>query len=112
MAKHVIILGAGASVACGAPVMENFLDRAQALYANNKDLPQRASFERVFHAISDLQRVHSKAQFDLDNIESIFTAFEIGCILGRLPGISSVTELAELVDHLRWLMVVTLEQTM
>lgn len=110
MAKSVIILGAGASVPYGAPVMRNFLDEARELYAttlsNEKD---RKSFANVFQAISKLQSVHSKSEFDLINLESIFTTLELSKTLGRLPG-HQPDEIEGLINDLKRLIVVTLEE--
>ncbi|WP_207432026.1 hypothetical protein [Sabulibacter ruber] len=85
MNGDVYILGAGASFESGAPLMNNFLDVAE-------DLLRKEAFEDddsekiqlVFDLISELQIVHSKAQLDLNNIESLFGAIEMGIILGRL----------------------------
>jgi len=111
MAKNIIILGAGASVPYGAPVMRNFLDEARELYATNlRDDNDRKSFENVFAAISRLQAVHSKSEFDLINLESIFTTFELSKTLGRLPG-TDHAHIGELIDDLKRLIVVTLEHT-
>ena len=40
----------------------------------------------VFDVIGKLQAVHSKAQLDLTNIESIFTIMELGQVIQTLPG--------------------------
>ncbi len=77
MAKNVIILGAGASAQHGAPVMSNFLDVASLLLARNKAGKRAESFKRVFEALTLLQPVHSKSEFDLINLESVFTALEL-----------------------------------
>jgi hypothetical protein len=111
VAKHVIILGAGASAEVGAPVMENFLDVAEGLFASKAVSNEKVGhFQRVFSAISRLQSVHSKAEFDLVNIESIFTAFELSKTLGRFPGLPE-EEIDGLIQDLKWLIVVTLENT-
>jgi hypothetical protein len=110
MAKNVIILGAGASVEFGAPVMSNFLDVARSLFASNATGEHSASFFRVFRAISVLQGVHSKAEFDLVNLESIFTAFEMAKTLNRFPGDPNI-EIDQLIEDLKWVIVVTLEKS-
>ncbi|MBI5693647.1 MAG: hypothetical protein HZC55_26520 [Verrucomicrobia bacterium] len=110
MAKHIILLGAGASAQFGAPVMSNFLDVARDLYAAGKVGPEKGRFENVFSAIASLQAVHSKADFDLINIESIFTAFELAKTLGRFPD-RKPEELDKLIEDLKWLIIVTIEQT-
>jgi len=64
----------------------------------------------VFSAIGALQRVHSKAQLDLNNIESIFTALELGKIIKRVPGIEP-QDIPEVIAALKDLIVKTLEAT-
>ncbi|MFB9862760.1 hypothetical protein [Rufibacter immobilis] len=85
MNGDVYILGAGASFESGAPLMNNFLDVAEDLLLkeafSNEDSKE---IQLVFDLISELQIVHSKAQLDLNNIESLFGAIEMGIILGRL----------------------------
>jgi len=110
MSEIVFILGAGASRDCGAPLMNDFLDTASRLLSTNDVGNKRADFERVFRAISSLQAVHSKAQLDLNNIESIFTALEIANILGKLPGFE-VDEIPQAIASLKELIVTTLERT-
>lgn len=110
MAKHVIILGAGASKGAGAPLMNNFLDEARRILANGKAGQKQQSFERVFRAISKLQNVHSKADLDIHNIESVFTTFEMAKTLKKFPQ-AVEKDIDELIDDLKWLIVITLEQT-
>ncbi|WP_233079735.1 hypothetical protein, partial [Rheinheimera soli] len=111
MSDVVFILGAGASVDAGAPVMGDFLERAQRLLVTRKVEDKREHFERVFLAISKLQVVHSKAQLDLNNIESIFTAFELAKIIGHLPGFDSSRKISALIESFKEVIVATLEQT-
>jgi hypothetical protein len=110
MSKIVFILGAGASVHAGAPLMGNFLDVASDLYWNNRTDNKKIDFERVFNVIGKLQAVHSKAQLDLNNIESIFTALELGKIIKRVPGTES-SEIPNVIASLKELIVKTLETT-
>jgi hypothetical protein len=88
MSEIVFILGAGASVAAGAPVMGNFLDRARDLWADpQRLLPQdEPHFRRVFDTLQALQVVHSKSSLDLINIENVFTLLEMAELLNRVPG--------------------------
>jgi hypothetical protein len=110
MSEVVFILGAGASKDCGAPLMNDFLDTASRLLSTNDVGGKKEDFERVFRAISSLQAVHSKAQLDLNNIESIFTALEIANILQKLPGFEP-EEIPLAIASLKELIVVTLERT-
>jgi hypothetical protein len=110
MSSVVFVLGAGASKQCGAPLMGNFLDVASDLFRANRVQDKRQQFERVFSAIGALQAVHSKAQLDLNNIESIFTALELGRIIQRVPGIET-QDIPETISSLKELIVKTLETT-
>jgi hypothetical protein len=111
MAKNVIIFGAGASNQFGAPVMRDFLDVARKLYSNGGlRVADGRSFENVFAAISRLQVVHSKSSFDLVNLESLFTAFELAITLRKFPGIAPRV-IKTLVNDLKTVIVSTLEAT-
>lgn len=111
MSNVVFILGAGASRQCGAPLMSDFLDVASNLLRSNAVQEKRAEFEKVFSAIGALQSVHSKAQLDLNNIESIFTVLELGRIIQKVPSLSS-EDIEEAIAALKELIVKTLEVTM
>jgi hypothetical protein len=110
MSDIVFILGAGASEQCGAPLMANFLDVARNLLNTRAVDESKEDFERVFRAIGALQKVHSKSQLDLNNIESIFTALEISKLLGKLPDFKS-SEIPQVISSLKILIVKTLEAT-
>lgn len=112
MSNVVFILGAGASKQCGAPLIADFLDVANNLLRSNS-VPEnkKNEFERVFGAIGELQSVHSKAQLDLTNIESIFTVLELGRVIQRVPGLNR-EEIDEAIASLKELIVTTLEMTM
>lgn len=88
MSNHIIILGAGASVSAGAPLMIDFLDKAKMCYAA-KQVKSRTAFENVFSAIGKLQLAHSKAQLDIVNMESVFNALEMARLAG---GFSEYTD--------------------
>lgn len=111
MSDIVFILGAGASKAAGAPLMGNFLDVASDLYTCGEVNESKQHFERVFKVIGGLQHVHSKALIDLNNIESVFTALELGATIGRVPGIER-EEIRPSIDSLKDLIVQTLHKTM
>jgi hypothetical protein len=110
MSNVVFILGAGASKQCGAPLMAEFLDVASSLHSTGKTGDASKDFETVFKAISALQAVHSKSQLDLNNIESIFNAFEVANTLGKLPGFEA-GDIPGVIDSLKRVIVTTLEQT-
>lgn len=111
MSNVVFILGAGASRQCGAPLMSDFLDVASNLLRSNAVQEMRVEFEKVFSAIGSLQSVHSKAQLDLNNIESIFTVLELGQIIQKVPGLSA-NDIIETIAALKKLIVKTIEVTM
>jgi hypothetical protein len=110
MSDIVFILGAGASKQCGAPLMADFLDVAQSLTRTGETKAKKEHFENVFRAIGSLQSVHSKAQLDLTNIESIFTALEISNVLKKLPGFEA-EEIPNVIASLKEVIVKTLELT-
>ncbi len=66
--------------------MADFLDQADELRRTRADGVRDVvdSFEDVFSAISELQGVYSKSYLDLDNIEALFGAIEMGVLLGKL----------------------------
>ena len=111
MSNVVFILGAGASAASGAPVMRNFLDVARDLLATGRVEGHRCHFETVFRIIGSLQQVHSKAQLDLTNIESIFTVLELARIIKRIPGVAGESEIDAAISALKVLIVKTLEMS-
>ena len=90
--------------------MTDFLDTASRLLSTGDVGEKKSDFDRVFKAISSLQAVHSKAQLDLNNIESIFTSLVIANILKKLPGFEP-EEIPLTIESLKELIVVTLEQT-
>ncbi len=110
MSDVVFILGAGASKQCGAPLMADFLDVANHLLRSRSVEEKREHYENVFRAIGALQSVHSKAQLDLTNIESVFTTLEISNVLGKLPGFDA-TEIPGVIASLKEVIVKTLEST-
>ena len=91
--------------------MGNFLDVASDLLRSNAVQEKRTEFEKVFAAIGALQAVHSKAQLDLNNIESIFTVLELGKIIQRIPNLTP-EEIPATISALKELIVKTLEVTM
>ena len=110
MSAIVFIIGAGASQECGAPLMKDFLDVANHFLHRDSAGDKKEHFEKVFKAIGALQSVHSKAQLDLTNIESIFTAFEIANVLCKLPG-HPAEDIPGVIASLKEVIVKTLEET-
>lgn len=109
MANVVFILGAGASRQAGGPLMSDFLDIADDLWKSNAVIgAQPQYFSRVFAAIGALQAVHSKAQLDLGNIESVFNALEMARILKKFPGPEGAS-VKEAIEALKYVITLTLE---
>ena len=111
MSQVVFILGAGASRQAGAPLMADFLDRAEHLMAKGRVPEHEKHFRKVFEAIARLQSVNYKSYLDLDNLESVFAAFEMGKLTGTLGGLSR-EQIEDLVGSMRWVIWSTLENTM
>ncbi len=84
MNKTVFILGAGTSVCSGAPIISNFLKEARELYYQGIDESSHEDFETVFQIISEFQEVLIKSTVDLDDIEVILAALEIGQVIGAM----------------------------
>lgn len=90
--------------------MADFLDTASDL-ARARKVSKIAEFERVFKSIGALQSVHSKAQLDLYNIESVFTVLELSKTIRRLPGVTA-EDIGPTIAALKTVIVQTLEETM
>jgi len=111
MADIVFILGAGASAHAGVPVMAKFLDRVRRIGERALAPPWRGYFDHVTEALSDLQRVHSKAVVDLNNLEAIFTTIELASLINKLPG-QSQDFIPDIANALRAVIVHTIESDM
>ena len=112
MANTVFILGAGASKRGGAPLMMEFLDAAYDLLTVGRiSDAEKESFMAVFEARSHLQRVHSKSNLDIHNIESVFAAFEMANILKRL-GDYTPEQIRELLGAMKTIIASTIEKTL
>jgi hypothetical protein len=104
----VFILGAGASRHCGGPLMDNFLDIAKDIYLSGRAGEKADQFKLVFEKIGDLQSVFSKGNIDDTNIEAIFSAFEFGGTINKLPN-TKPENIAEVINALKEVIVRTLE---
>ena len=91
--------------------MNSFLDKARDLYPLIQDQRWIDAAKLVFRAISALQRVHSKSELHLFNLESLFTTFEMAATLGYLPDLTE-DEISKLVESLQTVIVFTLDYSM
>jgi hypothetical protein len=102
MGKTIFILGAGASKEAGAPLMKEFVDVAESLYATGQiDNDSKESFELVFKAYHELKAIYANAYLEIDNIESLFASFEMAKLLGRLGNLppESLDKLPDAIKH-------------
>ena len=111
MSEYVFILGAGASAHAQVPLMARFLDQARNLYSCGISSPWKEHFERVFEILIALQSVHSKTVLDLDNIEAVFTTFELAQVIRKLPGVEDGSFEAA-IDSLKMVILHTIEGSM
>ncbi|MCB0221149.1 MAG: hypothetical protein KDH09_15735, partial [Chrysiogenetes bacterium] len=93
MADIVFFLGAGASCEAKAPLMNEFLHRAEDIrdkLSNHNGLQPRDEadlnhFNCVMELLAELDREQAKIAIQPNNLESFFSALEMARILG--PGI-------------------------
>ena len=75
--KTMYVLGAGASVHTGAPLLRDFLVKARLLLESKEENIQRESFQRVFKWIDSLRPSSYYVELDLDNLEHVFSLAEM-----------------------------------
>lgn len=70
--------------------MTTFIRAAQDIMRGPMKLhpKEQEFFELVFKARTLLQQVHSKSELDINNIESLFGAFDMASLLGRLGSLT------------------------
>jgi hypothetical protein len=84
--KNVYILGAGASAEAGAPVLRDFLDRAQGLYLDPRAPlapEERDRFRKVFQYQKRMDLARAHVEMDLDNLEDLFGLVDLQCRIGN-----------------------------
>lgn len=109
--KTVFILGAGASVAAGAPLMGDFLACAKALHdrgAYGKD--QDAIAEVLNAAYRDLRSIYATSTIDHRNIEELFSAIEIAGLINSF-GSRRPEDIPKLRDSIVTFICRTIEET-
>jgi hypothetical protein len=107
-------LGAGASKDSGAPLMNEFLDRARKLYGSGECNEKfKEDFECVFRAVSNLQRIHSKSDLNIFNIEDVFATFEMAKLIHKFPGdeFTNDSDFDSLIKSLKRVIYITLEKS-
>jgi NAD-dependent SIR2 family protein deacetylase len=109
--KTVFILGAGASVACGAPLMRDFIPKAKKLQESGAYGASAEEVQQVLDAAyRDLRTVQAKSALDYRNIEELFSAIDMGAMLGVF-GSRDPSSLPALQRAVRVFIYRTLEET-
>jgi len=105
--KTLYVLGAGASFHTGAPLLKDFLANARFILGSGKGtrLRYKDDFEHVFKWIEGLRSASYYVEFDLDNLEHVFSLAEMRTNIGMPDG-------PDLRTSLRRLIVETLDQSM
>ena len=108
------IFGAGASVDDGAPVMDDFLDKSREILRNSelyKYKIDKFAFDDVFNSFADIRGIHSKSYLNLDNIEILFGAIEMGILIEKY-GNRKLYDIERLKRSLITLIVQTIESSL
>lgn len=79
----VSILGAGASVGAGAPMMSNFIERSEDLLFDRRNV-SRGDFESIINFVHALRDLRLYSSIDPRNIEDLYGYIEMDYILGQL----------------------------
>lgn len=95
--KTVYVLGAGASHHTGAPLLRDFLVQARLLLDGKETLRFRNSFQRTFEWINSLRGSSYYVEFDLDNLEHVFSLAEMGKQIGVDGNEERVSDLRNLI---------------
>ncbi len=109
--RPVFIFGAGASANCGAPLMKEFIDRAEDVkFQLAENTRPSDNFDLVFDALESLKGVHSKSNVYLNNIEDVLGTFEIGRVINKIGSLSK-KEIERLPDATKIVITKTLEDS-
>lgn len=110
MSKTVFILGAGASAHAGAPIMGNFIDKAEELKDTIRDKNIKKDFDVVFEKLNKLNASHTKANIGFrNNLEMAFAGCEMDFLLK--PSSAQNGDAKSLSDAFKNLIVYVLEQS-
>lgn len=87
----VIILGAGASKAAGCPLLNDFMDRVEAIYWENKSAVWKPSkdFELVLQLIRHLRPIYMTTGLNVLNIEELYGLVETDQLIGVLSRVQT-----------------------
>ena len=97
--KTVYVLGAGASYHTGAPLLRDFLVRARLLHEGRKPLHYKDSFGRVFQWIDKLRSSSYYVEFDLDNLEHVFSLADMSRQIGLPEGKDICSDLTRVITE-------------
>lgn len=89
MSEIVFILGAGASADAGAPLMKNFMLKAQELRKEKDKVKIRQDFDDVFRIKNSISKLCHKSILDLNNVEELFAILEMGKLINKLVDLDS-----------------------
>ena len=67
--------------------MNDFLDRAETLLHAGDAKAYQDDFERVFRGVAQLNAIFARAHLETWNVETVFSTFEMGSLIGRLGAI-------------------------
>ncbi len=90
--------------------MRDFLDESYRLRRYTEIELDRSAFDLVFEAITSLNGVFAKSQLELRNVESVFAAFEMATLFGKLGDLAE-DRIPTLVPALKKVILETIEVT-
>ena len=76
--KPVYIMGAGASMMAGMPLLTDFMKKARELrYGNQLDEHMKSEYSKVFEYQQELFATRQVTSIDLDNLEALFSVIDM-----------------------------------
>ena len=109
MIRTIFILGAGASRAAGAPLMSDFIQKCEEIRRARNPPWAKQDFEWVAKGRRELTQAYAKSSVDIDNIEQLFSVFEMAKLLEQL-GDFDAKEVQLLPRRLKFVIINTLEE--
>ncbi len=112
MSQVVFILGAGASVHAGVPVMDSFYGEALRLKRRGDiNKADEEHFANIIYAYESLRRLYSNFVLEpkLSNIETIYGIIEMGNLIKIFPDLKTDEEITKLKTSINKFIVRTLE---